>query len=78
MPAITFKSELKNSIEKDKETRIVLENFIIGLNYSEHLYYREEVQLFLRSQEIDIEEYTSKMPVLKAPDIIERYQSCFE
>lgn len=28
----------------------------MGLSYSDHLYYREEVQLFLRSPDIEITE----------------------
>lgn len=49
-----------------------------GLSFSKHIYFREEVQLFLRSPDIDICEMFDQMPDLRVSDLISRFEYAFE
>lgn len=77
LPALSKESEGKKEAEKDRHLRAILASFLLGLSYSPHMYYREEVQLFLRSPDLDASEMFRKMPPLKTKDVISRFRSSF-
>lgn len=64
---------MRNENEKEILFTKILTNFIYGLSYFKHIYYKEEVQLFLRSPDIDFCEMFDHMPELKVTDLISRF-----
>jgi hypothetical protein len=73
IPGLKNKFDMKNEDQKSFLMIKILVNFLIGLSYSKHIYYKEEVQLFLRSPDIDICEMFEQMPDLRVSDLISRF-----
>lgn len=74
---ISQRSDTRTEELRGLHRRKNLENFLKKLSYSEEIYYKEEVQLFLRSYGIDMQEMFLQMPVLRVRDVIERFKGCF-
>jgi hypothetical protein len=55
VPSLSQKSDARNEELRGLHRRKNLEDFIKKISYSEEIYYKEEVQLFLRCAGVDME-----------------------
>lgn len=78
IPSIPSKNPLlKNEEEMSRKRERYLDDFVRKMALRPHLYYSEEFQAFLRSEEKNLSDTFEKWPQPTADSIINRYKDIF-